>query len=124
MKHGQKIRNWRYRLVYVPHTTFWGSCGGTYEPRNEKVYYGEPFLFRAGPVPGVHILKHWGHGANAGGVGKGTPWKRAYVGDKLCQREVREEYGVTFTMPDKIPYKYGSKRQRGWKRSKKSKQWM
>lgn len=142
-KHGDKVRNWRYAWGYIPNPKYnphiahgaefkdspnwFGTradefiCGRL----DTRVYYGEPYLFRAGPAPsGGKFRKSHGTRCDNNGHGKGMPWKRAYVGDQIYQREIREEYGITFTMPDKIPYKYGYNSQRGWKRSKKSKQWM
>lgn len=122
-KYGEKVRNWRYKFVVDYVSDDWLTTRRVYTYTGEKVYYGIPYLFRAEPVPGIHRYKpHMGK--KCGGNGKGTPWKKDFVKDRLYQREVLEEYGTTFTMPDKIPCKYGYNNDRSWKRTKKSKQWM
>jgi hypothetical protein len=129
-KHGDKIRNWKYRYEWVPNQNrnidnSWFTSRGNYEFTDEKVYYGLTYRYRYDPVPYVHRYKSW-HGTKCenNGHGKGTPWKKAYIRDKLYQQEIRKRYSITFTMSDFILYKYGSPQQYTWKRSKKSAQWM
>jgi len=129
-KHGDKIRNWRYNCEWVLKTNWninnsWFRSRGDYESTNEKVYYGLTYRYRYDPVPYIHCYKN-GHGTRCenNGHGKGMPWKRAYIRDKLYQQETQKRYGITFTMSDFIPYKRSRPQLRTWKRSKKDSQWM
>lgn len=143
MKHGEKTSRWFYAWEYVPNPDFnphmkrakVGDPWYFHDIRTQKtirvqtsrkIYVGATYRFRCGPVPGIHHYRKSIDTKNGqcGGNARGTPWKKAFVGDRIYQREIREEYGITFTMPDKIPHKYGWNSERGWKRSKKSKQWM
>lgn len=103
----------------------YGDLGYRYRYQGSRKYLQISYRFRIDPVPGISKFRKW-HGTRCtnNGHGKGHPWKKAFVGARIHQRELREELGITFTMPDKIPYKYGYRRERGWKRTKKCKQWM
>lgn len=80
--------------------------------------------FRCGPVPNTSKRKNgWWHRYGGDHCGS-RPWKRDWYVAALEQQEIREEYGCTYRMPDKIPYRHNHTNERGWKRTRKKKQWM
>jgi len=97
-------------------------------PTPVRYYYrrGGYFTFRKGPVPyaGSHRNGCWHKyaGKHASRAAK----KRAWYGDDIYRKEIFLEYGITFRMDNKefhTNYHNGGKG-RGWKRTRKEKQWM
>jgi len=81
--------------------------------------------FRRDPVPCLRSYKRkgWWHkyaGDHCGFV----PWKRSWYAIEVDSKEIYEEYGVRIKNQKIIPYTHDHSKGRGWKRTRKEKQWM
>ncbi len=89
--------------------------------------FGNAYVFRRSPVPGRGGRKNSIHSVRA----KGAMTEHKH--DEMCKAELEPEYGrlvrhkrayVTKMNATDWDHPYGYNSQRGWKRSKKRKQWM
>jgi hypothetical protein len=98
----------------------------------KKPYYNrwninlKHYHYRNGPVPGIHChqsgwwrrSKNWHAGRSA--------MKRQWYRDEIYSKEVFEEFGITFKMDGRENHHYSGRNSKGkgWKRTRKKKQWM
>lgn len=85
--------------------------------------YGS-FVFRRGPVEGISKYRngHWHkYGGNHGGF---VHWKRSWYAFDVDRKEIYEEYGIMLKTQKIIPFTYSKGEGKGWKRTRKKKQWM
>lgn len=91
------------------------------------------YKFRNGPVPGISSYWNKGHNwhGNAGNHGSVIRELKHREGYEQTQKETKEEFGITFKMSrrthtvlDECHYHKRRSKGRGWKITRKEKQWM
>lgn len=86
-----------------------------------------PYEFRKGPVP---YTKKWKRGWKKRRTGKNrasrAAMKRQWFRDEIYSKEILFDYGITFKMDGKEIHHnhHRNSKGRGWKRTRKEKQWM
>ena len=137
--YGRIINSKDLKIDFLKHkyNPDWKNISNTYKsiPKRKayKYYrmYKNRYVFRSGPVPYIHKWKsgHWHE--YRGKHGHTIQELRQYFRDIIEQRIIKEEYGITFKIhrnnSELNPYNLGhhvGTKGRGWKRSRKRKQWM
>lgn len=122
LKHGDKVyrAHWYHALVWDEPSPWGGYRSYHYEEKKSLALYGPVFRYRYDPVPGVH---HWKNSIH--------PYYRCM---KTTQ-EIRWFYAHKDEVrirgkrtPKQLPNSWDdhshAHREKGWKRSKKKRQWM
>lgn len=115
MKHGTLVQKKRQGHIYVEENHWserWVPCGW--------IYYGPVFRYRYDPVPGV---KHWKNSIFPYVRHMRTTQERRAACDPDYKKYVRGRRSY-INLPNSWDDYWHARKEKGWKRTKKKRQWM